>query len=221
MAFTYTSLVADKATADSIKSWTNNDSIPSTTILFMAQQFIYHDAKLRIRQMLGAETGTMTIGQDYITLASLTGTFLGPIITMHYTGVEKDNDGIRQRTIEDIENAYSYDASGTRVNHKPKHLFVDATQINFDAPPDKAYGWRSRMFLEPAPLASSSNETNFLTDSFPRMLLAACLWAAADFRKDDEERLHWERTVRTAVGEAMAEYDRVRLHGIDATPYVE
>lgn len=220
MAFTYSSLVADKNTADSIKSWAVNDSIPSTTILLMAEQFIYHDAKLRIRQMLGTETGTMTIGEDYITLSNLTGTFLGPIITMHYTGVDKDDDGIRQRTIEDIENSFSYDASGTRVNHKPKHLFVDDTRINFDAPPDKAYGWRSRLFLEPAAL-SDSNETNFLTDSFPRLLLAACLWATADFRKDDEERLHWERIVRTAVGEAMAEYDRVRLHGIDATPHVE
>jgi hypothetical protein len=42
-------------------------------------------------------------------------------------------------------------------------------------------------FFRSLPLLSASNQTNFLTNRYPRLMRVACLAAASDFMKDNEE----------------------------------
>lgn len=193
----YTTLVAAKSTAGSIKDWVNADTVPSTAILTDAQAFIY--SRLRVRQMMVSASGSLVVDQAYIALPT------GYRDTKRFglTGIYKaELTGV---LIDELEDSYVYDDSG-RVSTKPKCFAPDATQLLFDSPPDVAYPYLWRYYGTPTAL-SGANETNFLTDTYPRILRMACVGFANEFMKDDEERAYWLALCVSEINQANAEGD--------------
>jgi len=198
----YSDLIAGKSTAGSIKRWVNNASIDAELVLTEAQAWIYN--LLRVRQMIGAATtGSMTVGQDYITLPS---DYL-EAMTVHITGIHAAR--LDRKPLHEIENLFAYDGSGARVNAKPRLFHTTALRMEFESPPDLAYPYRIRMYGKPANL-SGANETNFLCTDYPTLLRSSCMMKANEFLKDDTEKEWWGKQAMGQIEMANAQSDAER-----------
>lgn len=72
-------------------------------------------------------------------------------------------------------------------------------------------------FYQSLPLLSSTNQTNFLTNRYPKLLRIACMAAAAEFMKDDTEYQKWITRLQSAV-EAVSVENDMQYRGMDLAP---
>lgn len=72
-------------------------------------------------------------------------------------------------------------------------------------------------FYQSLPLLSSTNQTNFLTNRYPKLLRIACMVAAAEFMKDDTEYQKWLARLQSAV-EAVSVENDMQYRGTDLSP---
>ena len=194
----YTTLVAGAGTDGSIKNWVNKSTVPSTTVLTEAEAWIYR--RLRVRQMLTNETGTMSTSNDYVSLPS---DYIADR-KLRITGTNAAE--IKRKTLEYVEDLFAYDASGTRVSEKPAFYYNSDTRSQFPNLPDQAYAYR-RVYYGVLDALSASNLTNFLTDRAPMLLRAACMMSANAFLKDDAEKTYWEEQALKEVAVLNIEND--------------
>lgn len=197
MATSFTTLTADKNTDGSIKNFVNDSTVPSATMLDMAEDWIYR--RLRVREMLKTETGTMT--QDSDTIAA-PADYISPRLFM-ITGTEKVI--LEHRILEDVEGAFTYDSDDNRVSAKPRFYTVNATNIQLDAPALEAYPYHLTYFARLAALGAG-NPTNFLT-SAPRLLNAVCIAFAYEYIKQVEDMKYWLAVATNELMEMIAVYD--------------
>ncbi len=215
--YSYSVLTASKQAEGSIKNWTNKTDLPSAAILDEAEQYIYE--RLRAREMQTSTTGTMTIGTATIALPARYRTPL----PLHITGAVGDVIGgghyaeVKHKLLEEVERSFQFDGDGVRVNLKPQIYYTDGANINFESPPDKAYTYRFAYYQALTSL-SGANETNFLTDRYPRMLRAACLMIANEWLKQEDDRAYWGRVCDGGIIMATIEADQERGRGLEADP---
>lgn len=193
--------------AGSIADWLNSTTLSSAspTIVQEAESFIYR--RLRHFKMVTSTTGIMTAGatSDFVTPPSdyledkafwLTGTSFGRLT---------------RKTLQEVISSYSYDGSGNRVQTQPNIFFNDQTNLKFDSPVDKNYPWLLYYYQQPAAL-STLNTANFLTNTYPRLLRAACMVAASEYMKDSGngnfDRTYWVQMTQDEIDKAQAESDR-------------
>lgn len=69
-------------------------------------------------------------------------------------------------------------------------------------------------YYQSLPLLSSTNQTNFLTNRYPKLMRIACLAAAAEFMKDDTEYQKWLTRLQSAV-EAISVENDMQYRGMD------
>lgn len=207
----YTTLVADRDTDGSIKNWVNNSTIPATTVLSEAENWIYR--RLRVRDMLAVDEGTMSTSNAYVTLP--TG-FLASR-SFWYSGTDKAE--LEHKTLTDIEAARVYDGSGNLASGKPNQFWVDGTNAYFSVTPDQAYGYRWWYYQQPTALGSG-NTTNFMTSRNQRLLRCACLAFANEYMKQDGEKLYWLRLAEGEIEAIHREDDEVRWD-LDVSVVVE
>ena len=69
-------------------------------------------------------------------------------------------------------------------------------------------------YYKSLPLLSASNETNFLTNRYPKLMRIACLAAAAEFMKDDTEYQKWITRLQSAT-EAIANENDMQYRGME------
>jgi hypothetical protein len=206
---TYSILTGAKGTPGSIATWMNNSQIVNDTpqILSEAQSWIYR--RLRHWRMFPAPvTGTLTVGNDYLTPPAdmLEPAFL--LTTGQYF------QEITQKTYQEVVLAWNYTGTGTtRVQQQPTIYYFDQSAIRFDSPPDQAYTYALLYFQQPADL-SASNETNFLTQFYPRLLRLSCQAGAAEWLKDNGQgaydRTYWDELAQDEIEKAQAESDRAK-----------
>lgn len=197
----YTNLVASKSTDGSIQNWVNNDSFSATTVLSEAEDWIFR--RLRVREMLSIATGNMVVGQDYIAVPS---DFVASR-SFYYSGTEKVE--IKHSTLDAIEAARSYDASGNVSQGKPTTFYVDSTNAFFPIAPNATFPYRWRYYGQPTALGPS-NTTNFLTNQSPRLLRCICLAMANEFLKQDSDKLYWLRLAEGEIETLHVADDEVR-----------
>lgn len=204
MVYTYSTLVADRDTAGSIKEWVNATDIPSTTILAEAEASIYRD--LRVREMLTKSTGTLAAGASAIALSTFPRyrqTYL-----LKFTGEGGTREILAEPlTLPDVVEKIHWDANGDRVTGPPQFWATDADNIVFDLEADQSYSYWF-WYYQALESLSVSNETNFLTDKYPSMLRSACLMFAAEWRKDSQERAYYERMLGGLILAASVDSDR-------------
>jgi hypothetical protein len=208
---TYTKLTGAKSVAGSIASWVNSSTIESSTpdIVSEAESWIYR--RLRHWKMLTHPLeDVMTIGIPYIDSPD---DLLEPFLlwtTKQYLQV------MDMKTPQEVIFNWSYTSnSGTyeRTRQQPMLYYQDETRLNFDSPPDKAYDYALIYFKQPEAL-SDSNETNFLTSTYPRLMRVACMAAAAEWLKDsgqgNYDRTYWDQVALDEIDKAQAESDRAK-----------
>ena len=167
----YTTLIADKGTLGSIKAWANYDKLPSEDILEAAQATIY--TVLRVRETQEFFTGTITTS----TLA-LPDNFREPIRIRHLNS----NPG----TIS-IQPANRFDerlvyTGGVLPVGEPTECTFDAENVYFNKTPAAPLPFKMWYTAKVEDL-SPSNPRNFLTDRYPNILRAACMYWASGFDK--------------------------------------
>lgn len=79
-------------------------------------------------------------------------------------------------------------------------------KIKFDVALDQASSARVLMYRAPA-LLSASNQSNWLTNRYPKLLRVACQAAAADFMKDSEEYTKCVTALQGLIQSTSAEND--------------
>ena len=89
-------------------------------------------------------------------------------------------------------------------------------QIKFDQAFFQTTLCRLQYFRSP-PLLSSTNQTNFLTNRYPKLLRIACMAAAAEFMKDDTEYQKLLSRLQSSV-EAVSMENDMEYRGLDLAP---
>jgi hypothetical protein len=203
----YAQLIASKATAGSVARWLNNSQIEADMpeIVLEAESWIYR--RLRHWKMLTPPVaGTFTIGNDYITNPS---DMLEPFF-LCTTGLYFQT--MEQKTPQEVISNWAFDGSGNRVQQQPMIYYFDQTAMRFDSQADQAYAYALVYFQQLAPLASSN--TNFLTDTYPRLMRLACMAAACEWAKDsgqgNYDRTYYDQLAQDEIDKAQAESDRAK-----------
>lgn len=203
----YNQLVAGKGVPGSISTWVNDSRIPNDTpeIVLEAESWIYR--RLRHWKMLTTPiAGTLVIGQDNIPNPA---DMLEPFFLV-ITGQFQQT--IVQKTPQEVILNWAYDGNGNRVQQQPIMFYFDQANLNFDSPPDQAYPYAFVYFQQPAPLAQSIS--NFLTQTYPRLMRCACMAAATEWMKDSGQgtfdRTYWDQLAMDEIEKAQMESDRAK-----------
>jgi hypothetical protein len=198
MVMSYTTLVADKNTAGSIKSWLNYGKIDSEGVLEDAQAMIYE--RLRVREMKARDTANIKVGASSCDLPD---GFLDPIkltdITNDVRLIFKESD--------ELEDMMSF-TDGVLDSGDPAYFDVAEEVFNFDCKTTTAWTLRSLFYKTPDPLSASAPK-NFLTTRYPHLLRMACIATGARFADDEavfgrEQKLLWAEIAEIAAGDEMA-----------------
>ncbi len=201
----YSTLITDKGTDGSIKSWVNHDGVPSTTILAEAEAWIYQ--RLRARQNMTVATGTLTASSDTIGLP--TG-YRAPRHLMFTATASSAKSIPTRKPLEFVEDNFEYDGSGNRTEGRPIWWATDESNIQFEKLADQNYPYRFRHYRA-MPALGTATETNFLTQEYPTLLKAACLYRAYEFLRNEREKLYWRSEAEREIQAVNYEADLERM----------
>lgn len=208
----YTTLIADKNTAGSIANWGNSSQLQSVapTIIDEAQSFVYR--RLRHWRMLTEIPLTITAGNDYLDLSSITNYLEDKTLFINGLGSDGNvyNQRIWRKTPEEVKAYYCFDSSGNRVQQIPTCFYNNGLKLKFDSPANIDYPTELMYYAQPAAL-SALNNTNWLTIYYPRMLRCALMAGATEFMKDagmgNYDRTYWDSEAEKEIAMAQIESD--------------
>lgn len=201
----YAMLIAAKGTPGAVATWVNNSLIANDVpeIVLEAESWIYR--RLRHWRMLTPPyAGTMSAGTDNVAYpADMIEPFLFWTTGIYFQIMP-------MRPVSEVIANWSYDGAGARVQQRPQMYYFDQSAIRFDSPPDQNYPYNMIYYQQLAPLATSGS--NFLTDTYPRLMRCACMAAACEWMKDsgqgNYDRTYWDTLAQDALDAAQAESDR-------------
>lgn len=201
MTMTYSTLVADKPTAGSIKYATNYEKIDVEGVLLDAQAWIY-DA-MRVREMIATTNLAVAVGDSSIALPD---GFLDPI------SVQDITNGVSMvlKTEDRLEEIRTYQ-SGVLTSGTPAYLSITGTAFELDCRADAAMTIRLLYFRQPDFL-SASNETNFLTTRYPHVLRKTVEAFVFSSRNDDANYARCAQQATAMIAKANENNERYR-HG--------
>lgn len=195
----YTTLVGAKTLAGSIKRTVNYAQIDETVVLEDAQTLLY--SILRCREMRSLWSPTVSVGDSSKALPALFMEPIGPYIT--------DTANLRYKHVLETALMQSriYDGSGVLVSGTPCVWTILDETVLFDCKFDTARTLSLPYYKQPALLASSSNETNWLTVRYPHLLRQACKVSAHAFMKNWSARDAELSVLATLIERTNAESD--------------
>ena len=196
----YTQLVASKTTANSISAWLNWDLAPVTDILAEAEAHLY--SKLRVQAMKTPATGTIALNALNLSFPT---DYLAPI---SFRRIGASAGVIEIFDSQQMEERNCIDSTGNFIKSVPTECQIigDPAIAYFNVQSDAAYPYRLIYYARKAAL-SPSNLTNFLTNRYPNMLRAACLFRGFDFKKEYEASDRYAKQLQMLIYDANAEYD--------------
>lgn len=206
MAINYTTLVAAKTTEGSIKRWVNRKDIPVTNILLEAEAWIYQH--LRVREMMAEVTMAFSIGDTSEALPDGSGSdplFLDPINFTPYensTGLPYVHENALRRTRDEDGNVLEASEAALWT--------IKGTNMEIDVKLDAAWSGILEYYGQPAALAATTNETNFVTVRYPTMLRRACMAFAYEHMKDWSAMRDELALAQAAINEANATNEKYR-----------
>lgn len=217
----WTVLTSSSTTAGSIANWMSKASITSGPsgvadyIVGEAESWIYR--RLRHWRMLTPPQAIVfTLNSDTLAISGFSG-FLEPFDLWYL------NSGapqwMAQKTPSEVYQSWSYNADNTRVSQPPIIYSFNDTSIQFDSPADQAYP-AYLTYYQQLPALSGSNDTNFLTSIYPRLMRCACMAAACEWAKDNGQgnfdRTYWDQLAENEIFIAQQESDRARRGAVNA-----
>lgn len=204
----YAQLVAANNQPGSIATWVNSSTIvkDAPEIVVEMESWVYR--RLRHWRMLTDPIdGAMVIGQDYIDSPS---DLLEPFL-LWTTGQYQQI--MPQVPAQQVIMAWQYTGTGTaRVQQQPRTYYQGNDTLRFDSPPDQTYDYNLIYFQQPAPLSETGS--NFLTNTYPRLVRCACMAAACEWMKDsgqgNYDRTYWDQAAQDEIDKAQEESDRAK-----------
>ena len=169
----YATLIADKNTAGSIKSWINHSLVDVVQVVEEAEALLAQT--LRVREMRVAATLSLAAGAS---LAALPVGFLDPVSLRDIS----NNVTLRLRGEAELEALRQYQG-GVLTDGTPRQFAIFSEALQFETQYDAAASLRLLYFAKWTPLSVSN--TTFLTDRYPHLLRTACLAQAHTFRNND------------------------------------
>lgn len=155
--------------------------------------------------MLTSTTGTMTTSQSVVPIPT------DYLEDKYFTITGTAQARIKRKTMQEVVGSWSYDGTGGRVPTTPQTFYNDQTNIVLDSPCDQPYPYLLYYYQQPTALGTS-NTTNFITNTYPRLFRAACMAGAAEFMKDagvgNYDRGYWEDKAEKEIMVAQSESDR-------------
>ena len=193
MAIGYTTLIADKSTAGSIKNWVNRSDIPSEDILTEAEAWIYQ--YLRTREMIARnESFTVSANSESVALPD---DFLDPIEFLPHEHLS-ELPMVHEKALRQDR-----DETGTIQPGEPQRWAIIGSTMFVDALPEANFAGVLLYYGLPAAL-SSENTTNFLTTRYPTLLRRACIARAYEHMKDFPQMEKYEGMAMQKLDEANA-----------------
>lgn len=187
----FSTLTGAKATAGSLKSWVNHDTIPATGIMTEAEAWIYQ--RLRAMEMQTSATGTIAIASDGFALPAR---FIAPLRLSIHDGVDE--------LLYQHEQLWRmpFDENGDIREGVPTRWTILDGAVQFDSAAEEAFDY-TLYYYQALPALSVSNETNFLTVRYPTLLRRVCMMFAYEFLKDwnafDKQTVLAERALRDTL----------------------
>lgn len=215
---TWAALTGTSSTPGAIARWLNKSTLGSgaqgDADLILQEAMGWIVTRLRHWQMLTAPiNGTMVVGQDTILVPT---DMLEPDLIM-IAGLASDGNFYQQELVQklpnDIYRAWGFDGTGARLQQTPRLYAFNMSKIQMDSQPDLAYPYVFTYYQRPA-ILSGSNQTNFLTSYYPRLLRCACMMLGAEWTKENMQgsfdRTYWEQAAVNELMEVQAQSDRAR-----------
>lgn len=199
MAMSYTSLVADKSTTGSIKSWMNYGKIDSEGVLEDAQAMIYE--RLRANSMIISDAFPIKVGASSLDAPD---DFIEAILVKDLT----NQFDLEERDIVLLEGMRSY-TNAVLDSGDPAFYCQSDEALNFDCKTTTTWTAKVYYFSVPAAL-SASNPTNFITRRHPQLLRMACLATAARHNHDDDIFNREQKLLFIEIDEIMVNDEMAR-----------
>lgn len=174
MAITYTQLTGAVGVSGSIKNWINRTDLDSAAIVTFAETEIY--SRLRVREMRAEATLTVLISTNYVALPA---GYLDPISMK-----DRYFNDIVPNDMDALLAMRANDGNGTPIEGEPSRYAVWDEKFQFDIAMDAQRTFKLLYFKQPDALATTTNETNWLTSRYSHLLLAACRKYAETFTKN-------------------------------------
>ena len=174
-----------------VSDWLDRDDIATVVDQFITLTETRLYSVLRVRQMetalsLTISSGTVTLPADFLEFkhAYVDG---APTQSLEFKGVDW------------IYKNYPTRSSGS----KPVYAAVDAGTVLFGPYPDSNYVIKGTYYAKPAALVVTTNETNFLTTSYPDILLYGALVQSSYYLGQDERLIGWQAGYDEALNRLM------------------
>lgn len=210
---TYDDLVADKTNPASLRAWVDYDLTPSEVIVHEAQQWMMHEAGLRLREMVALETGTIPRGAGGIPIPE---GFIAPL----YLGVTSPGRvAIHFYTGQTVLECAAVDTGGRRLASLPRRAAVMGDAIRFEAVADQDYDYELLCYRE-LPRLGPDRQENALTKRAPRALRFACMALAYDHLENRPEYDRYLARAMQSVTALNAQADEALYRGLDEVPRV-
>ena len=160
---------------------------------------------LRVREMEKAFAGGATI--------SGTGTFAVPsdYLDLKYLIVTNSGGLTTRLERKPVEWVYQFYPDRTTDN-VPQYVARDGVNFIFAPFPDAQYALSGIYFYRDTPLGNGYPD-NWITASYPSLMLAACMAEAMSFIKDSEGQQFWEGRYQNMARSVQAAADGERLSG--------
>lgn len=191
MTINWTTLTAAKTTSGSIANFVNRSDLPTDFILAETEAWIYQ--RLRVREMQARGTLTFTTSAQTVALPS---DFLDPINFVPY-GWGDPLPFVHENRLEDFR-----DEDGNLLQTTPSRWTIVGTTAYVDVKPIETFAGVLHYFAQPTAL-SVSNETNFLTTRYPKLLRRACMGVAYEHMKDTDRSAQYLQLAEADIQEAM------------------
>lgn len=208
----YTVLIGTRQTAGSLKNYCNDERFDPATVVTEAQAWIY--SRLRVWEMQVDDEGAHPLAAGDISLdLPITLRFKAPYKLM-LTGTNPAIGGggreIVHRSHAFVTSHWSWDNTGARVRGTPQFFSHFGSKFYFDVAALDNYPTRLFYYEAPAVLEAGTNETNFLTEKYPKLLRHACMFNAFEhLRRPDEREYHLKL--------AMAEVQQANMNSDQAS----
>ena len=213
----WTTLTGVKTVAGSIANWLNNSTITSgpggvADVIVQESTLLIYQRLRHWRMLTSPISGTLTGGPtnytvDYIAVPS---DMIEPFM---FTLTGTNQQILTEKPYEDIVRYWQFDGSGNRVPQQPLIYSFNDTNIVFDSPPDQPYPYALMYYQYPPPL-SGTNNTNFLTNVYPRLLRASLMLQATEWAKDSGvgtfDRTYWSQVFEAELVNAQTDASHAR-----------
>ncbi len=199
MTINYTTLTGTKTTTGSIANWVNRSDLPTADVLAEAQAWIYQ--RLRVREMMARGTLSFSTSGNSVALPAR---FLDPISFTPYTWGEP-LDLVDEANLMDFR-----DEDGNLYESTPSRWAIIGETAYVNTKPTDTFAGILLYYAQPADLAASTNETNFLTTRYPKLLRHALMGVAYEHMKDTDRSAGYMQLAEADLQEAARTNDLFR-----------